>query len=61
MGDDESRREDAWEMNNRNLMRLEAIVGLNTTISRLYELDFDNEFILPLEELQNRLFGEMEG
>lgn len=52
---------DAWERNNRNSMRLDVIRGLGTVISRLYELDYDNDVIWIFEKTQNQMYREMEG
>jgi len=45
----------------RNWCREEAIEALGTAIGRLVEVDCDNETIIYLNDLQTRLYAEMEG
>ena len=52
--------DEAWERNNRNDIRLDAINALNTAIGRLVEVDIDNDTIISLYNLQTRLYAEME-
>lgn len=57
--------DEAWERNNRNIMRLDAIAAIDTLVSNMMELSDDNGLgfqntIKDLSELRDSLERDME-